>query len=289
MEASRFFSLTAGAIFLAVCAYAGAAVYSRVERPEIETVSRRQVRESVELQGIVLRQEQSLSFGWGTEPLAQSGQRLASGQLMGLDGLGREILSPCSALYFSDTDGYEHLGPEDFLPGDTARLEALLDSRPGERGDGRLVTGRSWYYWAFVSGRQPLPEAGECSIEFDGMDGSLPAWIINLARDEAGQQTVLLRLNLGGSEYLSLRKTGARLLFSEYSGLYLPEAAVMQAEDGSNFVYTLRSGMLEQQPVEIIYTGSGFFLAAGGGAGGLHEGDRIAMGKDLYVGKVILP
>ena len=116
MEASRFFSLTAGAIFLAVCAYAGAAVYSRVERPEIETVSRRQVRESVELQGIVLRQEQSLSFGWGTEPLAQSGQRLASGQLMGLDGLGGRFSAPAPPFIFQIPTAMSILGRKTFCP-----------------------------------------------------------------------------------------------------------------------------------------------------------------------------
>ncbi len=75
MESSRYFSLTAAIVFLAVCAYAGAAVYSRVEQPEIETVSLLHVQESAELQGIVLRREQSLSFTWGTTLLAQDSRR----------------------------------------------------------------------------------------------------------------------------------------------------------------------------------------------------------------------
>ena len=38
MESSRFFSLVAGTLFLAVCAYGGAALYRQVEQPEIVTV-----------------------------------------------------------------------------------------------------------------------------------------------------------------------------------------------------------------------------------------------------------
>ena len=55
MESSGFFSLVAGTLFLAVCAYGGAALYRQVEQPEIVTVQRTHLRESAELEGIVLR------------------------------------------------------------------------------------------------------------------------------------------------------------------------------------------------------------------------------------------
>ena len=280
MESSRFFSLVAGTLFLAVCAYGGAALYRQVERPEIVTVQSARLQESVELRGIVLREEQSLCFSRGTRPLAPEGQRLAAGQALALDRAGQEILCRQAGVYFSETDGFEGLSMESLDAGDASALEALLAAKPEEGGSGRLVTGWSWYYWALCPDRQELPQSGTCRIEFAGMGESIPARIISLSTPENGRRALLLRLNNGGSEYLKLRKTGAKLLFSEHSGLYLPEEAIQLAEDGSQFVNTLSAGTLEPRAVEITYTGEGFSLAAfGTGPEALREGDRVVTGK----------
>lgn len=281
MESSGFFSLVAGTLFLAVCAYGGAALYRQVEQPEIVTVQRTHLRESAELEGIVLREEQSLCFDRGTRPLVPEGQRLASGQALALDASGQELLSQNAGIYFSQTDGFEGLDAGSIDAGDASALEALLAEKPEKGGEGRLVTGSAWYYWALCSDKQALPDSGACRIEFAGMDESVPARIISLSPPENGRQAVLLRLNQGGSAYLTLRKTGAKLLFSEHSGLVLPEEAIQQAADGSKFVYTLSAGTMEARAVEITYTGDGFSLAAfGTGPEALREGDRVVIARE---------
>lgn len=286
MESSRFFSLVAGALFLAVCAYGGAALYRQVEQPEIVTVQRRHLRESAELEGIVLREEQSLCFARGTRPLVPEGQRLAAGQALALDASGQEILSQNAGIYFSQTDAFEGLDAGRIDAGDVSALEALLAEKPEKGGEGRLVTGSAWYYWALCSDKQALPDSGACRIEFAGMGESVPARIISLSPPENGRQAVLLRLNQGGSAYLTLRKTGAKLLFSEHSGLVLPEEAIQQAADGSKFVYTLSAGTVEARAVEIIYTGEGFSLAAfGTGPEALREGDLVVIAKETGLEK----
>ena len=288
MESARYFSLTAALVFLALCSYGAAAVYARVEQPEVETVRVLHVQESAELQGIVLRREQILSFSWGTRLLAQDSRRVSAGEALAVDLAGEDLLSPCSAVFFSDTDGFEFLSPQDIDPGDIQALEDLLEEKPARRGDGRLVTDTAWYYWALTSSKEALPDSGQCSVKFDGMEESIDARIISLSESRGGKRAVLLRLTQGGSEYLSLRKTGAELLFSLHSGLYLPNEAVMQDEAGNKFVYILSSGIAEKQPVEIIYTDSDFSLAASDPSpGSLKEGDRVLMGKDIYEGKVL--
>lgn len=280
MESSRFFSLVAGALFLAVCAYGGAALYQRVERPEIITVQRTRLRESAELTGIVLREEQLLCFDRGIRPLALDGERLAAGQALALDSEGQEIPSPCAGTYFSESDGFEGLDPESLRAGEITRLEELLAARPKKDGGGRLVTGCAWYYWALCPEGQELPQNGACQVEFEGLGESVPARIVSLSAPENGRQAILLRLNAGGSTYLKLRKAEAKLLFSEHSGLYLPEDAIQQAADGSEFVYTVSSGTLVCRRVEITYIGDGFSLAAfGTGPEALREGDRVVVGR----------
>lgn len=289
MESSRFFSLVAGTLFLAVCAYTGAALYQRAERPEIVTVQPMHLRESAELEGIVLREEQSLCFDRGTRPLAQEGERLAAGQALALDGRGQEILSLRAGIYFSETDGLEGLSAADIQAESLSALEEALAAKPEKGSSGRLVTGSAWYYWAFCPDRQTLPDSGACRIEFEGMGESVPARIISLSAPENGRRALLLRLNQGGSGYLKLRKAGAKLLFSEHSGLYLPEEAIQQAEDGTQFVYTLSAGAAQRRTVEITYKGEGFSLAAfGASPEALREGDRIVIGKEIYEGKVMI-
>ena len=288
MDSARYFSFTAALVFLAVCAYAAAAVYSRVEQPEIETVRLLQVQESAQLQGIVLRREQSLSFSWGTRLLAEDSRRIAAGETLAVELMGRELLSPCSAVFFSRTDGFEYLSPQDIDADDVSALEELLNRKAGESSDGRLVTDTAWYYWALTSSKDQLPNSGQCSVQFDGLEESVPAQVISLSEPKGGKRAILLRLTQGGNQYLSLRKTEAQLLFSRHSGLYLPDDAVMQEADGSEFVYILSAGIAEKQPVEIIYRGSGFVLsAAGSPSQGLREGDRVIVGKDIYEGKVL--
>lgn len=289
MENARFFSLVVGTLFLAVCAYTGAAIYRRAEQPEIVTVQSMHLRESAELEGIVLREEQSLCFDRGTTPLAREGERLAAGQALALDEKGREILSQRPGIYFSGTDGFEELSAADIQAESLSALEETLAARPEKGGGGRLVTGGAWYYWAVCPDRQALSHSGACRIEFEGMGESVPARIIRLSPPENGRRALLLRLNQGGSGYLKLRKTGATLLFSEHSGLYLPEEAIQRAEDGSQFVYTLSAGAAQRRTVEITYTGEGFSLAAPGTSPeALREGDRIVIGKEIQEGKVMI-
>ena len=175
MDSARYFSFTAALIFLAVCAYSAAALYSRVERPEIETVSLLHLQESAQLQGIVLRREQGLSFGWGTRLLAEDSRRLAAGETMAVDLMGRELLSPCSAVFFESSDGFEDLDPREIDAEDVSALESLLDRKAGDKADARLVTDTAWYYWALCSSKDHLPGSGLCSVQFQGMEESVQA------------------------------------------------------------------------------------------------------------------
>lgn len=57
MTSSRVFSALSSLLFLAVCAYAGAALRGSADGVELMTVSAVTVTESAELDGVVLRRE----------------------------------------------------------------------------------------------------------------------------------------------------------------------------------------------------------------------------------------
>ena len=270
--------LIAGVLFLAVSAYVGARLWSRVESaPETQTVRAVTLTDSAELEGIVIRREQS--FRPAGEGLFSDGERLPAGTVSDLPG---------SALYYSSCDGLESLCPE-LLDGlDVQRLRELLSQKPSPREGGRLVLDYAWYYAALVPADEPVPDSERCRVLFEGFEVPAEAGILSLSPEENGQRALVLRLTLGGDAYMKLRKCSAKLIFSEYSGLSLPEEAVHEDEDGKYFVYTITAGVVERRTVDIIYTEGDICIAAfSSGAEGLREGNLVIVsGKEIYEGKV---
>ena len=280
----------AAVLFLGVCAYIGAALYRRLDRDlETVTVGRVTVTDSAALTGIAVRREQLVCSPDGAAPLIEDGARAAAGALIARDSEGRELRAPCSALFLSGTDGFESLSPEALTALTADGLEALLAEKPASvKAAGRLVSGFDWYYAAFSDAPLPLAAGDACSVQFDGTDRRAQARVMSIS---GGVRPVaVLRLTCAG-EFLSLRKTGAKLIFSEYTGLELPEEAVRTDGDGRNYVYTLTAGVIERKAVEIIYSAGGKSIAAvSDSADALREGNTlIVSGENIYEGRVTAP
>ena len=140
------FSALASLLFLAVCAYAGAALRGSADGVELMTVSAVTVTESAELDGIVLRRERALPRGAELAPAAADGHRLPAGTAIALPDGTRELTGH-SYVFFKKTDGFESLAPEAPEKIDAAALDVLLAAEPAESGrsGGRLVSGFDWY------------------------------------------------------------------------------------------------------------------------------------------------
>ena len=204
----------------------------------------------------------------------------------GADGFARP------ATCFLQADGYEYLAP-DMLDGLTVEsLRDILASEPEKSlSGGRAVYGFAWYFAALADDGAPLREGGSCEILFDGFEKSTAAEIISVSAAENGQRALLLRLTASSPEYLSLRRSGAEIIFSRYSGLELPLEAVHTDGERNNFVYISTAGIVRSLDVDIIYTdkAGGFCLAAQDASfDALREGNTVIVsGKDIYEGKVL--
>ena len=289
MTSSRVFSALSSLLFLAVCAYAGAALRGSADGVELMTVSTVTVTESAELDGIVLRRERVLPRGAELAPAAEDGLRLPAGTAIALPD-GTKELTGHSCVFFKKTDGFEALTPETPEETDAAALDKLLAASPAQsgRGGGRLVSGFDWYYAAYADTAGESIRPGECRVRFDGFDTAVSARTVSVS-DEGGRQFILLRLTEGGADYLSLRKTKAQLVFSEHRGLKLPAQAVRHDADGTDHVYVLCAGVVERRSAELIYSDNDCCLADPNGSGdALREGERVILsGKDIYEGKVL--
>lgn len=278
-------------LFLAACAYIGAGLFGKLSR-DLETlsVSRVTVTDSLELYGIAVRREQLVCSQAPAQLLVQEGERLPAGGKLAVFEDGSFLYSSGSALFFPDYDGLEYLSPDMLRPFSVQSLEAMMDEPANSQAAlGRLVYDYCWYYAAFADEPSDLPQAGSCRLLFEGESQSVEGELME-THTYGGKTAILLRLCTSG-DYLSLRKTGAELIFSQHTGLKLPEQAVNTDSDGSYFVYTLTAGIVERKAVEIIYKAEDYCLAAlSTGADALREGNiLIVSGEEIYEGRIIEP
>ena len=276
---SYLLRFAAVAVFLAVCAYAAAWLVNGLGGGVRKaTVHGCEITESAAIEGVAVRTEEPLTVPAGIA----DGARVPAGA----DGFARP------AVCFLQTDGYEYLTP-DMLDGLTVEsLRDILAAEPEKSlSGGRAVYGFAWYFAALADDGAPLHEGGSCEILFDGFEKSTAAEIISVSAAENGQRALLLRLTASSPEYLSLRRSGAEIIFSRYSGLELPLEAVHTDGEGNNFVYISTAGIVRSLDVDIIYTdkAGGFCLAAQDASfDALREGNTVIVsGKDIYEGKVL--
>ena len=271
MASSRFTGALCALLFLALCAYIGAALFPGGTRTKTVVLCSASVTDSAPLRGIVVRREQPVICS----AEAASGSRVPAGGVYGAGDDGAPLAAASSVIFMSGCDGFEDLSPAAVAPLSVRGLAGLLEERRSTEANARLVSGFAWYYAALAPDDARLPLHGHCRLLFDGFDEPAEAYIVSASAPENGQRTRLFRLTAGGEAYLSLRQVSAKLITEEYSGLRLPDSAVHKAEDGTFYVETLTSGALRSVGVKVIYTDAGYSLVAPCEAGALREGSRV--------------
>ena len=174
LSAPRIYGALAALLFTAACAWLAAALYPQTEAAAAAPES---PAPEIMLRGIVLRRETALGL-WEIPDGAEDGKRLSAAET------GRE-----AGLYFTQTDGFEALTPEDALPLSPERVEALLASEPGEAAPGRLVTERRVWLAALAEGENAFPAGTRCLLRLDGAEAPLPALV-----EDCEGSALLLRL-----------------------------------------------------------------------------------------------
>ena len=259
-----FLSLVAAVLFLALCAYAGAALYGRLW-PGERTASVRPVRlcRTLALEGLALRREQIAVSPEAPALLAAAGCRLPAGGCYGVRPDGSLLRTRRPAFFFSETDGYEDLGPDALTDLTAEGLRALLDRppRPAAQACGRLVAGEDWYFAALAETDAP-PEAGQrCTLRFSDCGGDVPARLLRVRVSPSGGALLVFRLTVSDPALLSLRRCRAELALDPLEGLALPAAALWEEADRSYVTLLADSGPCPC-PVRLLYRDETLAIAA---------------------------
>ena len=99
-------------LFLAVCAWTGAALYRTLRlHPASGEALQAAVAEGIPLTGVAIRREQLLCSRGGATLAAEAGKRVARGAVLAVAADGSAVYAERSAVFFPDWDGLEALGP----------------------------------------------------------------------------------------------------------------------------------------------------------------------------------
>ena len=242
-----FRALTAALLFLALCAWAGAALYRCLRPARRSAVAARAVyTERAALEGIALREERLLIAREALRPAVADGCRVAAGDAVAFAG-DKPLLTSAPGRFCADWDGYETLSPALCPTLDASGLRALLASEPAdtENAFGRLVYGFSWYFAALCE-EAALLSPGAYRVEFEGREERLPA---RLVRAENG--LVILRL-ADAEGFSSLRRCSAALILHEEEAIAVPLSALRTLPDGGYAVEVLSASGAQSRPVTVL-------------------------------------
>ncbi len=256
-EGQGLSTLLAVLLFLAACAYLGAAVY-RALCPEVSTATAHHAlfRERVGLRGIAIREEELLFSPQDPSALPEDGTRLAAGETLCCFADGSSQTLSASSLFFAGQDGYEYLQPDWLFPFEPARAQALLlaEARDEPNCLGRAVRGQVWYFAAVLTEGECPPLGSRCPVYFGADKLEAEALVAALCRED-GQSYLLLRFTAGDPAFFRLRHEEAELILAEHRGLQVPLQAIRQDEAGNHCLEIFSAGLVETRTVDILYRG----------------------------------
>lgn len=262
----RALSGAAAAAFLALCAYAGAFLWQRVNAPVLCQAAAVSYTKTVRIKGIAVREEEPIS----SLPAAfEDGARIPA---------GANELTGRAALCCEGCDGLEYLSPAMLCP---ERVDGLIASKPGIAGSARLIYGCAWYVAAISE--EDVPEGVRVGLMIDGCDTSVNGRVI---ASENGR--IIIRLTEGLTVFDKIRQISASLALESVDGLQISTNSV-RFEGGESFVYVILSNIVEKRRIEVLYVEDGITVVSRSRESDeLHAGDSVIVsGENIYEGRVI--
>lgn len=218
-------------------------------------------------------------------------------QLSNLSGTDTRAITVNSPGYFSGTvDGYEAiLDPAQIKNLTVAQLESVEeDVDPiGETVFGRIITDDVWYYATVVpTASAAKAEVGDSVWVTFSQDlyDEIRMNVYHIGEDENGRCVLVLSCSRYLSDVTLLRHVSADIVFSSYSGLRVPKAAIRVSESGKSGVYVLEGSTARWKTVDILYDNGESYVVRldKSDTDNLWPGDEVIVSaKGLYDGKVV--
>ena len=214
------------------------------------------------------------------------------------------VYSPAAGIFSGLVDGYESCLTVDALTDLTpVALRELAGNQTEVSGQelGKVITSFRWYYAAVMSQdvTKHLSSGDTATVNFEGSTGAQKMTVQSIsAADENGKVAVVFVSNRNLSSTTLLREQNVDVAYGTYEGLRIPARALRaDQQTGQLGVYRISDAQAQWVPVELIFTGSDYYLVRSvteenmsqlQEAERLKPGDEVLVrGKNIYDGKVI--
>ena len=184
-----------------------------------------------------------------------------------LGGIREEVLAPASGYFYTTLDGLEGKGNEK----DIATLSAsdinnfsqiLKDFDPKSSANAKITDTYSWYLAAAV----PLEEAQlfsngqEVSVSIDESP-AVKAKILAVNTDASGEAALILKCDRNIVGIYEKRTAEFEICIEEYSGLYIPSAAVRVVDDIPGVYVMTKNKSVAFKCIDILLSEDNYYIA----------------------------
>lgn len=184
-----------------------------------------------------------------------------------LGGIREEVLAPASGYFYTTLDGLEGKGNEK----DIATLSAsdinnfsqiLKDFDPKSSANAKITDTYSWYLAASI----PLEEAQlfsngqEVSVSIDESP-AVKAKILAVNTDASGEAALILKCDRNIVGIYEKRTAEFEICIEEYSGLYIPSAAVRVVDDIPGVYVMTKNKSVAFKCIDILLSEDNYYIA----------------------------
>jgi multidrug efflux pump subunit AcrA (membrane-fusion protein) len=257
-----------------------------------------------ELEELVFRRDYTYSTGSALTAQIESLESQVEQLEKDTESATSTVYSPVAGIYSAMVDGYEDsfdLDELENLTPERLREYASNHAKPSGRELGKVVTSFRWYYAAIMDQAivKQISSSSQLTVNFEGSAGPLPMKLYFIsAPDEDGKVVVVLTSQRDISAIAALRQQNVEVSYGSFTGLRIPFRALRaDQETGQLGVYRVTGTQAEWVPVDLLYSGSDYYLVRSHTEGELSQlekakllraGDEVLVrGKNIHDGQVI--
>ncbi len=184
-----------------------------------------------------------------------------------LGGIREEVLAPASGYFYTTLDGLEGKGNEK----DIATLSAsdinnfsqiLKDFDPKSSANAKITDTYSWYLAAAVplEDAQLFSNGQEVSVSIDESP-AVKAKILAVNTDASGEAALILKCDRNIVGIYEKRTAEFEICIEEYSGLYIPSAAVRVVDDIPGVYVMTKNKSVAFKCIDILLSEDNYYIA----------------------------